>query len=265
MKRGLSYVDWTISVGIFIIYIISIFVIMGPAFKQDYSDEYLGKIVKEGLKESTSITIKRIPFYMVITQPVIDNGPLFTNLMIILDNLPLELHEITSNKQFAITNQLGELVIRREYFPDTEKIKFIAQPADFGLTEVNIVGGGNIYYSDKEFFSYLQLDAAEPFEYDHRTTYGITEELIGLDDEELGRWLNDTVEYLDIQELFKYPKEKDFNIQIFNDSSPPDNPQREYMKKEPTDKDEVKVLMWSDWVIYPSTQRAPVMVVVRTW
>ena len=63
-KRGLSYVDWTVSIGLFIIFTISIFILLGPAFKQDYSSDYLSSIIKDGIKENTSLELKRFPVFI---------------------------------------------------------------------------------------------------------------------------------------------------------------------------------------------------------
>ena len=270
MKRGLSYIDWSISVGLFIIYIISIFVILGPAFQYDYSAEYLGGIVKEGLEENYHITINRIPFFIVITQPLTDDYPPEQEFEITLDDLPDEFQDMESNKQFAMVDKTGTLIIHREYYSNTQTIRFITTPGRLGLYESNVVGGGHIYYTNKEFFRFFELTSSEPFNYEHAITYGVTEKLNGLNNGDPGEGvLNyveeiEAMEYEELKELFKYPKERDFSIQIF-DGPLNGDPVLDYIKKEPTDRDEVKTLIWSDWVISSNTQRTPVMVVVRTW
>ena len=64
-KKGLSYVDWAISVGIFIVYAIILFFIFRPSLQQDYSQEYLGEIIKAGIEKDAYYSMERVPLFII--------------------------------------------------------------------------------------------------------------------------------------------------------------------------------------------------------
>lgn len=58
-KKGAGHVDWTISIGIFIIFLLSILVFIKPVYKPAYESETLGEIIKDSFLETNSRTIYR--------------------------------------------------------------------------------------------------------------------------------------------------------------------------------------------------------------
>ena len=44
MKKGLTYIDVAISMGIFVIYGLFVFIIFKPAIEEEYDDELCGPI-----------------------------------------------------------------------------------------------------------------------------------------------------------------------------------------------------------------------------
>ncbi len=265
MKRGLSYVDWTISVGLFIIYIISIFVILGPAFKQDYSSEYLGNIIKNGLEENTSLNLKRFPFYIRLTDPTeqIPSGEYILDII----NLPSEITEITDNDQFGVSN--GTVFkFNKEYTGNPPTIRAVLDLQDFGMNYPGDIGQGLIFLSEKEIFSTYAITVEDPFERELKTTFGVAEDISGIYED----YFNDLfynqynpLTYEEIKEVLRYPKEKDFTIEIFQGVDFNNEGLIFYIKKEPTDKDEVNVFMWADWYIHEDSKRDPITVLIKTW
>lgn len=62
-KKAASYVDWAISIAIFLTYILTIFLFIKPGYTPLYTKEILS-IVKENFEKDTYWTIKKIPLFV---------------------------------------------------------------------------------------------------------------------------------------------------------------------------------------------------------
>lgn len=67
MKKGASHVDWAISMGIFLVYTLLMFIFLKPASEPVYSGNTLLKTVEAGLLED--VTYKNKLVYLVINSP----------------------------------------------------------------------------------------------------------------------------------------------------------------------------------------------------
>ncbi len=65
MKKGATHVDWAISMGIFLVYVLLMFIFLKPATEPTYSETSLLDIVHSGLKNDTTFTIQKK--YLTIT------------------------------------------------------------------------------------------------------------------------------------------------------------------------------------------------------
>ena len=65
MKKGLTHVDWTISIALFIVYILVIIIIFKPTIiKEEYTGEFLSSIVEQGFKDYSYVNIERTPLFI---------------------------------------------------------------------------------------------------------------------------------------------------------------------------------------------------------
>ena len=64
MKRGFSHLDWAISMGIFLVAILSIFIYLKPFSTKLYGNEDLVGIVKEKFNEEAYWTIKKLSLFV---------------------------------------------------------------------------------------------------------------------------------------------------------------------------------------------------------
>ena len=65
MKKGLTHIDWAMSIGLFIVYLIVLIILFRPAITtEDYSGDFLSSIVKQGLIDDSYITIEKIPIFI---------------------------------------------------------------------------------------------------------------------------------------------------------------------------------------------------------
>jgi len=64
MKKGLSYVDWVISLGTFLIAVIFIFILIRPQFEPKKDNENLMQLVETGFYEDTEWTTRETPVFI---------------------------------------------------------------------------------------------------------------------------------------------------------------------------------------------------------
>jgi len=69
MKKGASHVDWAISMSIFLVYVLLMFIFLKPGSQPTYNENTLLNTVYSGLKDDTTYTVQR--GYLMIT-PKID-------------------------------------------------------------------------------------------------------------------------------------------------------------------------------------------------
>ncbi len=98
---------------------------------------------------------------------------------------------------------------------------------------------------------------------DTNNTFGIYETISGIYEPYLNEFiLND---YETAKEILKYPKEKEFIIEIYNETKLNEPYILNYTQRQPTEKDKVNVFLWADWLIHNNTKRTPITVLIKTW
>ncbi len=73
MKKGATHVDWAISMGIFLVYVMLMLIFLRPASQPTYSGNTLLDTIYSGLKDDTTYTVQR--GYLIITPTNLDNIP----------------------------------------------------------------------------------------------------------------------------------------------------------------------------------------------
>ena len=64
-KRGSTHVDWVMSIGIFLIYLLALFIIIKPGVREIYSEDTLLSIVENNVKGNIVWTIKETPLFIL--------------------------------------------------------------------------------------------------------------------------------------------------------------------------------------------------------
>ena len=74
-KKAVSHVDWAISMGIFLVYVLSMFVMIQPGMQPFYKENTMIGIAEEQLQLDIYYNITRIPLYIkVYTDPYTEKG-----------------------------------------------------------------------------------------------------------------------------------------------------------------------------------------------
>jgi hypothetical protein len=236
-KKGLSYVDWAISFGLFIVYLLTIFILIKPEVINSYDEDFLNSIIKQGLEEDVYIDITTYPIfldaeetgdYVSLTLPDAFSFLNNTN-MVLLDNL--------SNKLNFTIN--GELKFDYNFNPGRCDFKIIYSNES---SRTNSIGNGNILTSANY-------------------SIGIAEHSKGID---LVRF-DQLQEFDELKIKWGYPMSNDFAIEIYNKSDLTIDPIKNYNYTIPLPDSKVNVLKWSDWKINNNSQKELITILIKTW
>ncbi|MEK6904300.1 MAG: hypothetical protein AABW87_01780, partial [Nanoarchaeota archaeon] len=74
-KKGDVHVDWAISMGIFLISVIALFVIFKPGIKPIYKETVLLDIVEDEFRKNVTWTVKKLPVFIENLGYIANNNP----------------------------------------------------------------------------------------------------------------------------------------------------------------------------------------------
>lgn len=63
-KKGLDYIDWSMSLGIFIIAVLALFIFLKPGVKPSYDGDNLLQIVESNFMKETASVVKETPLFV---------------------------------------------------------------------------------------------------------------------------------------------------------------------------------------------------------
>ncbi len=225
-KRGATHADWAISLGLFLIYILSMFMILQPGVQPIYKEEQLIKNLKQEITDKTEFVLSQTPLIITTddlagagTYEITIDAPLpfekdgtkaaiFTEDGTYIDNARIDL--TTNTLQFEASLELGS----NKFW-----VYEIIEPNKLG----DAFNYDNSFYSDatsiyntKENFTY-QFGAPE-------TVEGLSWTLLNsevLNDEGMSCKGEDAEEdYTILKNILNYPYNKDFIIQVIENPSP---------------------------------------------
>lgn len=204
MKKGATHVDWAVSLGIFLIYLLSLLIIIRPGFTPLYTGDVLVSIIEDGLDKEVYWNITKVPLFVRM-----DNvGGNVYNINI--TDFKLKWNETTlfNDEDFFLADNQRRIL---NFSLVGNQLKFTAiesfkekKTYIFWLTYSGEGGYENTPFTPGEFV------APEKYTFD----YGTAEEIDGIS---LDRFmdLGDTDE---MKTRWNYPKEKDFAISLINTS-----------------------------------------------
>ena len=240
-KKGLSHVDWVISFGIFVIFVLLLFIWFGPSLTTEFSDEYLGEIAVEGFKDASYHEVYNYPIFFEVANEVHDceiNVKGMSGLGINIENI------------FLIDNNDSEV---SNVTIHNDNLIF--------LTSVNpgSVYEYNMYVSD--YFNNTH-PPANGSSVEYNATLGVGERLYGFSEKRF----NDlsSLDYSDFKAELKYPLNRDASVYVY-DSVDFSTLLFNYNVSEPTADDNVYVVSWSDVLINESGGIEQITVLIKTW
>jgi hypothetical protein len=244
LKKGFSYIDVAVSVGIFILALSIGFVLMRPAIKQENPGPILLPLLKEGFENQTSWTIYRIPFFIKSPTPGVTSK--------VMVQVPFNL----SLGKINLTNY--DLNYKEFYYQS------LLPDKGFNLTFIDVFTvEKNVYYLIySPNFNYT-LSTSDPSpstpisSFD--TAFGVREELTGISLDKF----NELVNYDQLKSNFRIPKNNDFSVAIYTTNNY--TKIGEYIPVEPSKEKPVYVLEYTSFILYENSTRMPVYVSLKLW
>ena len=235
-KKGFSYVDVMISVGIFIIYTGFLLITLRPTIIEEYDEDYLINIIKEGFITNNYWTIERVPLFITGNQTqnnvnlkIPDQYLWEENEFMILDGSNQEIN-------YDIVGDILE-------FGPIELTKWenytfwLIKPKEQHTYESGIPSGLNILSDYKNY------------------TYGVYEPITGISLEKLDT-LNNT-DYKDIKNQWNYPPNKEFYINL-----PDTNHEIGILPLENVD---LHILKFHTNILHNNSLIQPTILTIKTW
>ncbi len=102
-KRGLSYVDWVISLGTFLVAVIFIFILVRPQLEPKNEKQNLMQIVEDGFYSETEWSVREIPIFInLLKDKYVVNG-VTKSASIKINYSPDFKYEITTSQHLSIS------------------------------------------------------------------------------------------------------------------------------------------------------------------
>jgi len=243
-KKG-DHIDWIISIGIFLVFLMTIFVILKPGIIPEYKNDLLFSIVEENLKNEGRdlITNDYLGIYWTLYKT-----PLFVNTE----------ECVKIDFPFSGNEKFNKVYVKK---PDT------ISPA--GSVSGNLLRASESKKYDllhsKESFSLVSTqpctkpDGSDPDILDEGDyTYGTTESFNGISLTKINNLRSQG--YTNLKTKWNYPAIKEFKINVgntptdvvgFSGDPPIDVP--------------VYTKSWSDWVLYEDGSRMSKTVTIMVW
>lgn len=273
MKKGVSYVDVAISAGIFIIYLLFIFVTLKPGIKEDIKGDYLLQIVSSNLNEKISMNLSKYPFFINYSE--MDPGgwdP--TNggdVIVELKGFPFNWSE---NKT---------LMLDKNYRNNYANMNFNITKHDTNTMNLTFIANSNnlrfnppltdhdvFFLIHSEDFN-LSADFSQPSatqtprilsKDNFGFRFGTKETIFGIGEEKL---LNTKNNYQQLKQEFNFPFDKEFSFTVYEGKNP-NSIIYSYSEVIPTETEKnIFVLQWSDILIKKNGETIPIIINIRTW
>lgn len=256
MKKGFSYIDVAVSVGIFVVALVIAFVLMKPALRQENTGGLLLPSLKSGFENSTFWTISRIPFFLNST----DGNYLAYNISVPYNlnsnNVNLLCSNLSNVTFYYVNYNIPSGPVFLLQFPISidPKIKapfYIEYSKDlyYPLNHVGDLPLGGLY----------STNFASPSSYNY--TFGLEEDLTGISIPKFNNLTESN--YNNLKSQFGIPNNNDFSILVSNINN--NTAILNYNVKSPDVQSAVYVLEYTSFILYDNTTRMPVIISLKVW
>ncbi len=254
MKRGMLHIDWVISFGIFVVFLLMMFIWFGPALTREYDDEYLKDVAEKGFKEAAFAEVWEYPVFMYVHNTFPNGLGLGLGVKIPqgLVNEPIE--------RFSIVNSSDKsaAVITGKAIDVSRGLLYFARDSIVDLNNASV----RVLYS--KGFNIPSTGVATPAGHEHKynVTLGVKNVIKGFSPFRFNNLT--TLNYREFKEALKYPPSKDISVFIYDD---PDfsNQIYNYSEAVPTPDDNVYVVKWTDYVVDEFGNYEPIIILIKTW
>ena len=203
-KKGTIHVDWVISFGIFLVYIILLIILIRPGVYKEYNAENLFTIIESNFFKNISINIKEVQFIIEKCN----------------DKSKITLEDLNGNYYFSkLTKEDGSLVNSNGINIGNK----ITVSCGFGQDEQPPIStklilsavsypDKHLNFEDSNMFPVFKVNCNPRDEEKCKAGVGIITEYVGFNEDYLNQLKS--IPYTDISNSFWFPVNKRFNITI---------------------------------------------------
>ena len=261
-KKGLSYVDWAISLVIFIIFTITIFVVIKPHVIEDHSAEYLVSIAEQGIKDINQDHYYEIDKYPLFLKYVGEDsvGRWVSYQSDVISSFgPLGFLSVSNpltseNLEFELSSDVLSIDTGISSFDPNEVYEFSILYSGVDLGGLEGSSTNSFLCSREELECVLGVvEKLEGFNVDNLY------DLFGCEQPNVG-CCDSTDEYGSFKDSINYPSVRDLSVRITGD-----NVDTICQFVFPEESDNVYVLSWNDDILNSDGTKTPVLVEVGVW
>lgn len=244
-KKGLSYIDWSISLGIFVIFILLLFIMVVPSLDRGLDEDYLISLAETGFREFAYHEIIKMPLFVdatgsgvvEVTLPSYPNPGDYSGFVVLDSSL-----EVLSTNSDPYTGSIN-----------------------FNAGSMNGVNTFYVLYLEEDFNSGGVGGTQYSCEGETPCTFGIFEKIKGLSQEELEDYeegCDDFQDYNSFKSKLSYPENREISLEIKNQEG---DLRYSCVYPEPDASDQVYALSWRDNLLDLDGSEEPLIVILRTW
>jgi len=194
-KKGLDYIDWTLSMGLFLIVVVALFVFLKPGVQPTYSGENLLNIIETKFMEETATELKQKPLFVKKLKDKYGSSLEAKINVKITNKWQFKKIEPATSKGFDIIFNNKKIVLDCNAIDCTQKFTLkllpVGQQQEEPIVEIKCI-------PDDPTYCDALLGATETFE-------GVSNTLINKIKEK---------EYKTLKKEWKYPEQEEFAIYI---------------------------------------------------
>lgn len=284
-KKGASHIDWAVSMGIFLIYVLSMFMLIQPGIQDFYNDDTLVDIFEEALNNDAYYEITRVPVYLKVLQG--QGGACGTGEYVVIP-IPFREWDLTNGNINMSFNTVKENEGSISYISGSnadDTITFIPTHPMQKYRDVRDLEMIWLYYSPSG-------TPGQPGHYNIQANpadiegkrpcgnielnVGAQQKLIGVDPDkmgDLGASCDTEVKYQELKRRWKLPESKEFSLYYVEaDTIPYDitaaipvcNYGTNTWVSVPEQVD-VYAKEWNEWILSPDGTMKPIIINFRIW
>ncbi|MEA3378191.1 MAG: hypothetical protein U9Q69_00985 [Nanoarchaeota archaeon] len=201
-KKGATHVDWAVSMGIFVVYILSMFIFVQPGVQKVFREDNLINIIETNIKQDIQVEHEKTPLIVEYTKKVHSdfNGIKLQNIITPFD--------AGGNEDFMITDSSGN-ELGRDIEVGVDGEADLAFNYDFPAGEIGEKFLFYLFYAPGFYAGSLSYDEGKSLA-DADISFGTTERDIYNTQQALESGCEEG--YKQLKADWGYPQNKDFNI-----------------------------------------------------
>lgn len=251
MKKGFGYIDFAISIGVFVIALILAFVIVRPTIKQENSGSFLLPVLRDGFEKATYWKIERHPFFINSSNENLGTYEVEVPFDFNSNNINLTDKDLN----YVPFDYYKDIPLQKDF-----NITFKAQLPKNLKEPFYLLYSKDFYYNPTTFDSHPGVHPGDFIVISFsNVTHGISEDFFGISVDKFKK-LND---YDALKSQFKFPVKNDFAISVYAPVSK--EKILSYSRVNPNENAPIYSITYTSFLLYWNTTRIPVLVSLQAW